>query len=80
MTDSNIRKTYLAEFLQNGLIDEANSVIDARCKIYYPLVELPFIAKDKEKYGKQRNPSHSHNLFQYCKSLPSKNYINIDKK
>jgi len=52
MTDSNIRKTYLAEFLQNGLIDEANSVIDARCKIYYPLVELPFIAKDKEKYGK----------------------------
>ena len=40
MTESNIRKNYLTEFLQNGLIDEANSIIDARCKIYYPLVEL----------------------------------------
>jgi hypothetical protein len=33
MTESNIRKTYLVEFLQNGLIDETSSVIDSRYKM-----------------------------------------------
>ena len=80
MTDSSIRKTYLLEFLQNGLVDEAISAIDARCKIYYPLVEFPSISADKEKYEYYRNKSHSHNLFQCCRLKPSKNYINIDKE
>lgn len=82
MTDSNIRKNYLAEFLQNGLIDESISVIDGRCKIYHPLVEISSIIKNKdvEKYENYGNQSHYHNLFQHCKLLLSKNYINIDKK
>ena len=79
MTESNIRKTYLTEFLQNGLVDETNSVIDARCKIYYPLVELPS-EEEKGKYNNYRNSGHSRNLFQYCRLISSKNYINIDEK
>ncbi|MER5175169.1 MAG: hypothetical protein ABJB76_05850 [Candidatus Nitrosocosmicus sp.] len=78
MTESNIRKTYLAELLQNGLVDEANSVIDGRYKIYYPLVELP--SEGKGKYENYRNLEHSHNLFQYCKIKLSKNHITIEKK
>jgi hypothetical protein len=80
MTESNIRKTYLAEFLQNGLVDETNSTIDGRYKIYYPLVELPSEEKIEGKYKNYMNSSHSHNLFQYCKIRPSKNYINVEKK
>ena len=62
-----------------------NSEILFLFDVNYPLVEIPSLEhkednKDKEKYENCRNLSHSHNLFQYCKILPSKNYINIDKK
>ena len=56
MTDSNIRKNHLSDYLQNGLIDESICVIDNRCKIYYPLVEIHSIAQNmKEKYENYRN-------------------------
>jgi len=62
-----------------------NSEILFLFDVNYPLVEIPSLDnkednKDKEKYENYRNSSHSRNLFQYCKILPSKNYINIDKK
>jgi hypothetical protein len=43
-------------------------------------VEIPSVEREKEKYENYRNTSHSLNLFQYCKLMPSKNYININKK
>jgi hypothetical protein len=36
----NIRKNYLNEFLNNGLIEDETSIIDHRQKIYYPIVGL----------------------------------------
>ena len=39
ITTDNINKTYLQELKNNGLIDEINSKIDGRRKIYYPIVD-----------------------------------------
>ena len=83
MTESNIKKTYLPEFLQNGLIDEAISLIDARCKIYNPLVDLSGENKqedEEEKCKNYKNPIHSHNLFQFYKIGHSRNCIDIEKE
>ena len=41
ITTDNLKKTYLIELLNNGYIDEEDSCIDKRQKIYYPLIELP---------------------------------------
>ena len=38
ITSNNMKQTYLIELLNNGFIDEANSVLDKRQKIYYPIV------------------------------------------
>ena len=35
-----MKKTYLNEFLDNDLIDEVQSQLDKRQKIYFPLVDL----------------------------------------
>jgi hypothetical protein len=40
-TANNLKQSYLNEFLNNGLIEEEDSVIDKRQKIYYPLINLP---------------------------------------
>jgi hypothetical protein len=82
MTESNIKKIYLSESLQNGLIDEANSIIEARCKIYYPLVDLSKDNKEDEE-GKRKNYkdlSGSYNLSQFYKIGHAKNYIDIYKE
>ncbi|MDN5867132.1 MAG: bifunctional DNA primase/polymerase, partial [Candidatus Nitrosocosmicus sp.] len=39
ITTDNVNKTYLQELKNNGLIDEINSKIDGRRKIYYPIVD-----------------------------------------
>ncbi|MGA8915128.1 MAG: hypothetical protein WB474_03970, partial [Nitrososphaeraceae archaeon] len=41
LSSNNIKQTYLNELLNNGYIDEEDSLIDKRGKIYFPLIELP---------------------------------------
>src|SRR5262249_53698018 len=41
ITTNNMKQSYLNEFISNGLIDEEDSVLDRRQKIYYPIIDLP---------------------------------------
>jgi hypothetical protein len=40
ITSNNLKQNYLNEFISNGLIDEEDSLIDNRQKIYRPIVDL----------------------------------------
>jgi hypothetical protein len=53
VTTNNLKKTYLNELLNNGYIDEEDSVIDKRQKIYYQLIEFP--PHNKEIQGGEEN-------------------------
>ena len=84
-TDS-LRKLYLYELINNGLIDEENSADDKREKLYYPIVSLDVDSSlNEEKCGKYGNQSHSHNFSQHspillpknCK-LPDENWLIFD--
>lgn len=48
ITSNNLKQNYLNEFINNGLIDEEDSVIDNRVKIYHPIVDLPDDGKETE--------------------------------
>jgi hypothetical protein len=75
----NLKKKYLNELHNNGLIGKDNSVIDHRQKTYYPLVELPSSTEDNdEKISNCTNPGTFDNFLQYskinipdnCKTIP----------
>jgi hypothetical protein len=83
ITTNNLKKTYLNELFNNGYIDEEDSVLDKRQKIYYPLVEFP----DENEEGRQeqekiRNCSTFDgvdNFTQYSKLILPKNCTNIPR-
>ena len=73
-TDS-LRKIYLNELLNNGIIEEENSVIDQRQKIYYSLIDLPAAEQqeesNEEKIKKIREQDQSHNFsYPYNINMP----------
>ena len=69
-----IRKSFLYELMNNGYVEEEDSVMDKRRKIYRPLIEPEL---EPEKIKKLRESAHSHNLLQpsviilprYCNSV-----------
>jgi hypothetical protein len=80
ITTNNLKKTYLNELLNNGYIDEEDSVLDKRQKIYYPLVEFPSEINGQEEQEKIRNCLTSggvDNFMQYTKLILPKNCTNI---
>ncbi len=82
ITTNNLKKTYLNELLNNGYIDEEDSVLDKRQKIYYPLVELPDKINEEreEQQEKIRNCltlDGVDNFMQYSKLILPKNCTNI---
>ena len=48
-----MKQTYLIELLNNSQIDEANSLLDKRAKIYYPLVGIFYDESNKNKNTRQ---------------------------
>jgi hypothetical protein len=80
-TTNNLKKTYLNELLNNGYIDEEDSVLDKREKIYYPLVEFPDENDEgRQDHAKIRNCStigEVDNFMQYSKLILPKNCNNI---
>ncbi len=76
ITTDNINKTYLAELKNNGLIDEINSKIDKRRKIYYPIVDLTSFQNNRN----YTNLSQNDNNLQYFRLQLPKKYNNIDEK
>jgi hypothetical protein len=80
ITTNNLKKTFLNELLNNGYIDEEDSVLDKRQKIYYPLVDFP--GEDNEIEEKIRNCSTSSgadNFIHHSKLILPKNCTYADK-
>jgi hypothetical protein len=89
-----LKKIYLYELLNNGYIDEQDSVIDKRQKIYYPIVEIDdfninnyddnndnhgIYTTDKESIPNYRNQEHSCNFMQHSRLRLPKYFKEIPK-
>ena len=70
-----MKKTYLNELLNNGYIDEEDSIIDKRQKIYRHIVDIP--ASDPEKISNYTNSDHFDNFMEHSKLMLPKTFINI---
>jgi hypothetical protein len=79
ITTNNLKETYLKEFLYNGLIEEEDSVLDGRQKIYYPLIDFPIIGnyESYRKIKKLSNSDRMDNILQHSRLLMPKNCINV---
>jgi hypothetical protein len=81
ITTNNLKKTYLNELLNNGYLDEEDSVLDRRQKIYYPLVEFPYenegVRQEQEKIGNYSTLHTVDNSMQCSKLILPKNCTNI---
>ena len=79
ITTNNLKETYLKEFLNNGLIDEEDSVLDGRQKIYYPLIDLPTTGNynSYEKIKKLSISDRMDNILQHSRLLMPKDCINV---
>jgi hypothetical protein len=75
ITTDAMKKTYLNELLNNGYIDEEDSLIDKRQKIYRHIVDIP--ASDHEKISNYRNSDQFDNFMQHSKLILPKNFINV---
>ncbi len=75
LTTDNIKKTYLDELKNNGLIDDIDSKVDKRRKIYYPIVDIANF-KINQNYT---NLDESNNNLHFFRLKLSKYYNKIDK-
>ena len=84
ITTDSIRKTYLNELHNNGLIEEEESKIDKRQNIYKPLISLDDYNDyhDDMKIKKLREWTPSHNFLQHSPiilprncNLPAENWL-----
>jgi len=76
ITTNNLKQNYLNEFLNNGLIDEADSILDKRQKIYHPLIDFPPADDESEPAEKIKKLSISDrmdNILQHPNLLFHKN-------
>lgn len=70
ITSNNMKQTYLNELVNQGLVDEEDSELDKRGKIYFPLIEI-----SKEQKISNYNDSESlDNFLQSSKIIPYRNY------
>ena len=74
ITTDNIKKTYLSELKNNGLIDEIDSKIDKRRKIYFPIVDISHFQKNRNYTNLEEND----NNLQFFRIKASDNYKIID--
>ncbi|MGC2681144.1 MAG: hypothetical protein WA323_04690 [Candidatus Nitrosopolaris sp.] len=80
ISGNNLKQNYLNEFISNGLIDEEDSVLDKRQKIYCPLVDLPTTNGNQESYEEIKKLSISDrmdDILQHPRLLVPKNCTSI---
>jgi hypothetical protein len=78
ITTNNLKQNYLNEFTSNGLIDEEDSILDKRQKIYYPLIDPPATNQEScEKIKKLSISDRLDNILEHPRILMPKNCINI---
>jgi hypothetical protein len=81
ITTNNLKQNYLNEYIDNGLVDEEDSVLDKRQKIYYPLIELSTAdQKSREEITNLSISDRMDNILQHPRILMPKNCINIPDK
>ena len=73
ITSNNMKETYLNELINNGYIDEENSDLDHRSKIYFPLVDV----SSEQKISNYNNQDGMDNFLQYSKIILPKDCKNI---
>ncbi len=73
-TTDNIKKTYLDGLKNNGLIDDVESKIDKRRKIYFPIVDISHLQKNSNYTNLEEND----NNLQFFRLKLSNNYKKID--
>jgi hypothetical protein len=81
LTTDAIKKTYLTELKNNGLIDDFQSMVDKRKNGYYPIVDVDqfHTATKKEKNKYYTNIEENDNNLQFFRLKTSNNYNKIDK-
>ena len=78
ITTNNLKQNYLNEFISNGLVDEEDSILDKRQKIYYPLIDLPTANQNsREKIRKLSISDRLDNILEHPLILMPKNCNNI---
>jgi hypothetical protein len=75
ITTDNIKKTYLAELENNGLIDKIDSKIDKRRDIYFPIVDITNYKNNKNCTNLEEND----NNLQFLRLILSKKFNNIEE-
>jgi hypothetical protein len=86
LTSQKIDETYLEPLINEGYVDSANSMIDKRAKIYYPLVEnVTMFDVSTEKDKKLFEKAQLNNLFQHLRLIvkdpenyPDKHNISLE--
>jgi hypothetical protein len=73
INSDSVRKSYLDELLNNGFIDQQDSTIDKRHKIYFPIMHIP---KD-ERIKNCVIRTDSHSLLQHNRIILPKNFNEI---
>lgn len=81
LTTDAIKKTYLIELKNNGLVDDFQSEVDKRKSGYYPIIDVnQFNSTAKtanEKYRNYTNLSDNDNKLQFFKLKMPNNFINV---
>lgn len=73
ITTNNLKQTYLNELINNGYIDEENSELDKRGKIYFPIVDI----SNEERIANYNNQQGMDNFLQYNRIVLPKNCTDI---
>jgi hypothetical protein len=73
INSDSVRKTYLNELMINAYLDEQDSILDKRQKIYWPIIEIP----KEENIKEYRKINDSRNFLQYSPIIPSRNFKEI---
>jgi len=74
ITGNNLKQTYLNELINNGYIDQEDSELDKRAKIYFPLTSF-----NEEKLSNYNNTDPMDNSLQFSKIILPKNYNSISQ-
>lgn len=81
LTTDAIKKTYLTELKNNGLIDDFKSTIDKRKNGFYPIVDVdPFITLSNKENKYYTNLEEPDNNLQFFKLKLSRNCNKIDER
>jgi hypothetical protein len=72
-----LKQNFLNDFINNGLIDEEDSILDKRQKIYFPLIDLSTTIQACDKIKKLSISDRMDNILQHPQLLVPKNCTNI---